>query len=234
MTPDRLKYRTHINWFYGDIDTINIYTRTLVSLNYWTPDYCILDPGQGYIHIPDSWNNPINPRKTIIVKSILKIYNKQTTCTGAGETNGINLYVFIMARCCATTVKNKLKAKGVLVGVKGHTYPDPFLFQGIQIKPLLAVISDSSIECSWGRCPRYDETHYKYGPLIPHQFSITSLILLICGCMCTGTMGHIPRHIGGMSNNNIIIWLYSDSVFYCLLWLFYACMTWEHDTLPST
>jgi len=40
------------------------------------------------------------------------------------------------------------------------------------------------------------EAHYKHDSLIPHQFSITNLILLIYGCICTGTLGHIPRHTG--------------------------------------
>ena len=52
--------------------------------------------------------------------------------------------------------------------------------------------------------------HCKHSALIPHQFSITNLILLICGCMCTKTPGHIPRHTSRTSsNNNIIIWLHS-------------------------
>ena len=43
-----------------------------------------------------------------------------------------------------------------------------------------------------------------------HRFPITKLILLICGCMCAGTPGHIPRHTGQTSpNNNILTRLYS-------------------------
>ena len=47
--------------------------------------------------------------------------------------------------------------------------------------------------------------HYKHGSLIPHEFSITTLALLTCGCMYVGTLGHIPRHTGQTSLKIIII-----------------------------
>jgi len=37
------------------------------------------------------------------------MYNKYTTYTGAGKLMDFNLYVFIMALCCATTVQNDLR-----------------------------------------------------------------------------------------------------------------------------
>ena len=44
--------------------------------------------------------------------------------------------------------------------------------------------------------------HYEHDILISYQFSITNLRLLLCGCMWTGTLGHIPRHLSRTSLNN--------------------------------
>jgi len=81
--------------------------------------------------------------------------------------------------------------------------------------------------------------HYKHDSLIPHQFPITNLTLLICECMCSGTLGHIPRHTSLTNdNNNIIIWFNLPNflliLHYAVGELFYACMIWMHDTFSST
>jgi len=44
--------------------------------------------------------------------------------------------------------------------------------------------------------------HYEYDILISHQFSITNITLLLCGCMWTRTLGYIPRHLSRTSLNN--------------------------------
>jgi len=67
-------------------------------------------------------------------KIILKIYNKHTTYTGTGGANGINLYVFIMALCCTTTVLDLPEATGDRLGWTGTPFVIPFLFQ--RLRPL--------------------------------------------------------------------------------------------------
>jgi len=44
------------------------------------------------------------------------MYNHQTTYTGAGKTDGINMYIFIMAICCTTIITDLPEATGVPVG----------------------------------------------------------------------------------------------------------------------
>ena len=45
-------------------------------------------------------------------------------------------------------------------------------------------------------------THRKHNPLVSSSLFNNNLSLLIYGCMCVGTLGHIPRYMGRMSNNN--------------------------------
>ena len=83
-----------------------------------------------------------------------------------------------------------------------------FLFQGIKIRPLwLSGQFWLNTGCSWDHYPEYVRAHCKHSSLIPHQFPIIKLILLICGCMCAGKPGHILRHTGqtSLNNNNIMI-----------------------------
>ena len=54
----------------------------------------------------------------------------------------------------------------------------------------------------WGRCPSMDGAHYEHDTLISRQFLITNLGLLLCECIWTGTLGHIPRHPSRTSLNN--------------------------------
>ena len=52
--------------------------------------------------------------------------------------------------------------------------------------------------------PDMQGARYKYGPLIPHQFLIT-ICLIHKWIMCAGTLGHIPKHMNRMNNNNNLI-----------------------------
>jgi len=84
--------------------------------------------------------------------------------------------------------------------------------------------------------------HYKHSSLIPHQFLITNLDLLICECMYSGTLGHMPRHTSQMSNNNLIrlhlpnfvlIQCYAVGSDYSILaWLEYMTHFLVHVCLP--
>ena len=79
--------------------------------------------------------------------------------------------------------------------------------------PILGLIPLQASGWFWTPIPNATEVvvssmhggHYKHGLLILHQFPITNLTLLICGCMCVKSQGYIPRHTGQMSLNKIII-----------------------------
>ena len=63
----------------------------------------------------------------------------------------------------------------------------------------------TSNEIPWIVVLSMHETHCKHCSLIPLLVFNNSLGLLRCGCMCAGTLLHIPRHMGRMSNNNKIL-----------------------------
>ena len=57
----------------------------------------------------------------------------------------------------------------------------------------------------WAVVPGMHGTHYKHSSLKPYKFPII-IILFISGCMCTGMLGYISKHMNQMinkiSNNN--------------------------------
>ena len=140
-----------------------------------------------------------------------------------------------MLKCCAT--KTSILPEGHQVfrwGVLTPLLLIPFRSVHTNKTSLLNGRFRLSARCSWGYCLGYAWVHYKNDSLFPHQFLITNLILLISGCICTGTLEHISKHMGQISlNNNIIIWLHflAQYWFYIALLVVinYACVT-EHTT----
>ena len=90
------------------------------------------------------------------------------------------------------------------------------------ILPLLFALRHVSAQHrnTLGHGPGMHETHCKHSSLIFSSVFNNNSDLLICGCLCTETQVHIPRHKGRMSsNNNKIIGLeiYNLFVFYQFL-----------------
>jgi len=88
-------------------------------------------------------------------------------------------------------------------------------------------------------------THCKHCSLIPPLVSNNNLALLRCGYMCAGTVVHILRHLGRMSNNNkrcqLIIHcmfsnsgridlVYDDVRYVVYIWEF-LCLDYSFDVL---
>ena len=111
-----------------------------------------------------------------------------------------------MAKCCATKTSVLAAAARVTMGCTGTPAPNSILV-GCNIIPICLVVGYGSVLKHPGSLSRVCT-----GPIVnivrwkSHLFSITNLIILISGCMCAGTPGHIPKHMGQMSNNSIIIW----------------------------
>jgi len=98
-----------------------------------------------------------------------------------------------------------LSATRCFSGVYWHPCPNSILV-GHTNKTLMTYrpVSDSSTGCFLAVVPCMHGAHYEHDSLIFHQFSITKLFLLVCGCMCTGTLGYMPRHTDQTSLNKII------------------------------
>ena len=76
---------------------------------------------------------------------------------------------------------------------------------GHNIRPTSCLPSDRfwvSTRTSWAVVPGMYGTHCKHNSLVSSSVSNNNLGLLIYGCMCVGTLGHISRYMGRMSNNN--------------------------------
>ena len=59
-----------------------------------------------------------------------------------------------------------------------------------------------STEISWAVIPGIYGIHCKHNTLVSSSIFNNNLGLLIYECMCVGTLGHIPRYMSKMSNNN--------------------------------
>jgi len=135
-------------------------------------------------------------QQEIILKYIIKI---QLT-PGRGELMDFNKYVFIMARYCNTD-QNCLRPQ-----VFWWVYCHPILI--LLLIPGLRPLHPSGWDwrpdpMDWAVVSGLHEAHYEHDTLIFHQFSITNFTLLLCGCMWTRMLGHIPKH----PSRTIMTWL---------------------------
>jgi len=187
------------------------------------------------------YNTHVNSYKPITMGIIC---NNRLIYTETGETNGHQyVFVFTMAKYCATKILVLPEGHQVFCGVYWHPYLLYISCLRTQINPPFFLVA-----CS-------DSVSEHLGPLLrvftrpivnivcwsPDQFSITNLVLLICGCMCTGHWDtYLDIRVGRVILiNNIIIWLHlidfnTYFIFYYLLCLLYASMTWVHDTFSGT
>ena len=77
--------------------------------------------------------------------------------------------------------------------------------------------------------PGMHGTHCKHNPLISSLVSNNNLSLLIYGCMCVGTLGHIHRYMGRMCNNNYNKMLINNLLCCFAIWVVYTriTVTWD-------
>ena len=77
---------------------------------------------------------------------------------------------------------------------------------------------------AWVVVPGMYGTHCKHNPLVSSSVSNNNLGLLIYGCMCVETLGHIHRYMDRMSSNNNKV-LISNSLYCFIIWLVYTQIT---------
>jgi len=100
---------------------------------------------------------------------------------GWGKLMDFSLYVFIMVRCCTTTVRIHLRPQGTGWGVLApctDSTSDPR-----QDPYRLAVGIRDQIQSTATVVLGMQGAHYEHDTLSLINFQITNLALLLCGCM---------------------------------------------------
>ena len=124
---------------------------------------------------------------------------------------------------CNSNFQFYLRASRCFEGSAGSLPPVIFL-NGHTIRPTSYLPSSRfrvSTETSWAVVPGMYEIHCKHNSFVSSSVFNNNLSILIYECICVGTLEHIPRYMGRMSNNNNKMLINNSSCCFTI-WIIYT------------
>ena len=128
------------------------------------------------------------------------------------------MFTVVLGMLCNSNFQFYLRASRCSEGSVGSLTPVIFL-NGHTIRPT-SCLPNGRFRVSYGRSwiivPGMYSTHCKHNPLVSLSVFNNNLSLLIYGCTCVGTLGHMPRYMGRMSDNNNKMLINNSSCYFAI------------------
>ena len=120
----------------------------------------------------------------------------------------MDMFTVVLNILCNLDFQDLSEGIQVSEGSAGSLPPVTFM-NGHNIRPTSCRPCDwfrtPATETPWVVVPNMYGTHYKHNSLVSSSVFNNDLSLLIYGYMSVGTLGHMPRYMDRMSNNNKIL-----------------------------